>query len=113
MKELAGQMRRFLNLIGNHRNWIPWLIFRFLKQADGDFTFHTRSAMEVKVPRRMLQTWKECFFDETYLNTFKGLDAARHLYESFGFVLTQEEDGSQWGSTVTEQQFRRRSQGRA
>ncbi|WP_104654503.1 bifunctional helix-turn-helix transcriptional regulator/GNAT family N-acetyltransferase [Ralstonia insidiosa] len=55
----------------------------------------------------------DAHFDETYLNTFKGLDAARHLYESFGFVLTQEEDGSQWGSTVTEQQFRRRSQGRA
>ncbi|CAJ0815800.1 bifunctional helix-turn-helix transcriptional regulator/GNAT family N-acetyltransferase [Ralstonia flaminis] len=52
-------------------------------------------------------------FDETYLDTFKGLDAARHLYESFGFVLTQEEEGTQWGSTVTEQQFRRRSKGRA
>jgi len=50
-------------------------------------------------------------FDETYLNTFKGLDAARHLYESFGFQLTHEEAGTQWGSTVTEQQFRRRKQG--
>ncbi|MGN6260375.1 MAG: helix-turn-helix domain-containing GNAT family N-acetyltransferase [Ralstonia sp.] len=50
-------------------------------------------------------------FDETYLNTFKGLDAARHLYESFGFQLTQEEAGTQWGSTVTEQQFRRRKEG--
>lgn len=47
-------------------------------------------------------------FDETYLNTFKGLDAARHLYESFGFTLTHEEAGTQWGSPVTEQQFRRR-----
>ncbi|MGM3277120.1 bifunctional helix-turn-helix transcriptional regulator/GNAT family N-acetyltransferase [Ralstonia sp. 24A2] len=52
-------------------------------------------------------------FDETYLDTFKGLDAARHLYESFGFVLTREEEGTQWGSTVTEQQFRRRSKARA
>lgn len=50
-------------------------------------------------------------FDETYLNTFKGLDAARHLYESFGFQLTQEEAGTQWGSTVIEQQFRRRKPG--
>jgi len=48
-------------------------------------------------------------FDETYLNTFKGLDAARHLYESFGFTLTHEEAGTQWGSPVTEQQFRRRA----
>ncbi|WP_049623416.1 bifunctional helix-turn-helix transcriptional regulator/GNAT family N-acetyltransferase [Frateuria defendens] len=47
-------------------------------------------------------------FDETYLWTFKGLEAARHLYESFGFELTHEAEGAQWGHTVTEQQFRRR-----
>jgi len=48
-------------------------------------------------------------FDETYLWTFKGLDAARHLYESLGFRLTDEAEGSQWGSTVIEQRFSRRS----
>lgn len=47
-------------------------------------------------------------FNETYLWTFKGLDTARHLYESFGFQLTQELLGSQWGSTVVEQRFDRR-----
>lgn len=46
-------------------------------------------------------------FRETYLWTFKGLDAARHLYESFGFVLSQQLEGTQWGCQVTEQQFRR------
>jgi DNA-binding MarR family transcriptional regulator/GNAT superfamily N-acetyltransferase len=44
---------------------------------------------------------------ESYLWTFKGLDAARHLYESFGFRLTDESPGSQWGTTVTEQRFSR------
>jgi len=48
-------------------------------------------------------------FDETDLWTFKGLDAARHLYESFGFELTHEAEGTQWGSAVVEQQFRRRT----
>jgi hypothetical protein len=33
------------------------------------------------------------------------LDAARKLYESFGFKLQKEEQGAQWGSTVTEQQL--------
>ncbi|KAI3590507.1 Transcriptional regulator, MarR family [Cupriavidus sp. U2] len=47
-------------------------------------------------------------FDETWLWTFKGLDSARHLYESFGFVLTSEAAGTQWGSEVTEQRFSRR-----
>ncbi|VVD59102.1 MarR family transcriptional regulator [Pandoraea capi] len=46
-------------------------------------------------------------FRETYLWTFKGLDAARHLYESNGFCLTEEFEGDQWGSKVTEQRFTR------
>ena len=50
-------------------------------------------------------------FRETYLWTFKGLDAARHLYESFGFALTEESEGEQWGSRVVEQRFRRRAGG--
>ncbi|MBC3917098.1 MarR family transcriptional regulator [Undibacterium sp. CY18W] len=47
-------------------------------------------------------------FSETYLWTFKGLDAARHLYESFGFQLSNEEEGVQWGTSVTEQRFSRK-----
>ncbi|MEE1923550.1 bifunctional helix-turn-helix transcriptional regulator/GNAT family N-acetyltransferase [Pseudomonas sp. 148P] len=47
-------------------------------------------------------------FSAIQLHTFKGLDAARHLYESLGFELAHEEQGSQWGSTVIEQQFTRR-----
>ena len=46
-------------------------------------------------------------FAETYLWTFKGLDAARHLYESFGFRLAQESQGAQWGTQVVEQRFNR------
>jgi len=49
----------------------------------------------------------DAHFDETYLDTFKGLDAARHLYETCGFRLTQEATGSQWGTPVTEQRFTR------
>jgi len=47
-------------------------------------------------------------FKETYLWTFKGLDVARHLYESFGFQLALEAEGEQWGVRVTEQKFCRR-----
>ncbi|MBB5458592.1 GNAT superfamily N-acetyltransferase [Paraburkholderia sp. Cpub6] len=48
-------------------------------------------------------------FDETYLWTFKGLDAARHLYESFGFRSSEESEGTQWGTRVVEQRFNRLS----
>ncbi|WP_265533616.1 bifunctional helix-turn-helix transcriptional regulator/GNAT family N-acetyltransferase [Pseudomonas saponiphila] len=44
-------------------------------------------------------------FAATRLWTFKGLDAARALYEEQGFVLVQEQVGEQWGAAVTEQCF--------
>ncbi len=47
-------------------------------------------------------------FERTRLWTFKGLDAARHLYEKHGFVLVRENPGKQWGSEVIEQEFERK-----
>lgn len=44
-------------------------------------------------------------FEKVYLWTFQGLDAARHLYEKFGFSLKKAFEGDQWGTTVTEQYF--------
>ena len=46
-------------------------------------------------------------FDETHLWTFSGLNAARHLYESHGFQLMEEQLGNQWGTEVLEQRFGR------
>lgn len=46
-------------------------------------------------------------FDRTRLWTFKGLDAARHLYEKHGFSLVHETLGIQWGTEVIEQEFAR------
>jgi len=40
-----------------------------------------------------------------YLWTFKGLMQAKHLYEKYGFALEEENEGSQWGTTVTEQRY--------
>lgn len=44
-------------------------------------------------------------YGRTYLWTFDGLHAARHLYESHGFRLVHESPGSQWGTEVREQKF--------
>jgi N-acetylglutamate synthase-like GNAT family acetyltransferase len=48
---------------------------------------------------------KESGYSSVYLWTFKGLHSAKHLYEKYGFSLTEERTGEQWGSTVTEQRF--------
>ncbi|MEM7525233.1 MAG: helix-turn-helix domain-containing GNAT family N-acetyltransferase [Pseudomonadota bacterium] len=45
---------------------------------------------------------------EIHLWTFRGLDAARALYERVGFRLTEETPGRQWGAEVIEQTFVRR-----
>ena len=40
-----------------------------------------------------------------YLTTLAGLDAARRLYERFGFVLVHEERDRTWGIEISEQRF--------
>lgn len=40
-----------------------------------------------------------------YLTTFAGLDAARRIYDSFGFRLVREQRDSTWGTDVLEQRF--------
>ena len=46
-------------------------------------------------------------YERIGLWTFAGLDAARHLYETFGFRLVVEREGEQWGARVREQRFER------
>ncbi|WP_209008220.1 bifunctional helix-turn-helix transcriptional regulator/GNAT family N-acetyltransferase [Roseibium polysiphoniae] len=48
-------------------------------------------------------------FDEIHLWTLKGLEPARALYERNGFSLVDEYEGDQWGRSVTEQKFVKKS----
>lgn len=49
-------------------------------------------------------------YDRVYLHTFKGLEAAQHLYESAGFKLMETQSGDQWGTRVDEQRYEARLQ---
>ena len=40
-----------------------------------------------------------------YLDTFAGLDAARHLYEHAGFTMVHSRQDTTWGPPVEEQRF--------
>jgi GNAT superfamily N-acetyltransferase len=44
-------------------------------------------------------------YKRTFLWTFEGLGAARHLYEAAGFSLVKQQSGEQWGTLVNEQCF--------
>ena len=50
---------------------------------------------------------RENRYDRVWLTTFAGLDAARKLYEDFGFRLTVEEASDPWSGTVGLQRFER------
>ncbi len=47
-------------------------------------------------------------FERVWLTTFAGLDAARALYERYGFALVSEAAHDQWSGGVREQLFERR-----
>lgn len=57
--------------------------------------------------QKALEFVETCGYRKTFLWTFAGLHAARHLYESHRFRLVQESPGNQWGTWVTEQRFER------
>jgi GNAT superfamily N-acetyltransferase len=44
-------------------------------------------------------------FEQLYLMTVKGLDAARRLYEKIGFSLDHEYSADQWGLELIEQRY--------
>ena len=44
-------------------------------------------------------------YPKIYLDTVAGLEAARHLYEKYGFRLISEQRGCQWGAEAVEQRF--------
>jgi len=61
------------------------------------------------IGRRLLQAGMdfihESGFRRAHLTTFAGLDAARALYESHGFVLQHEAADETWGRPLVEQTF--------
>jgi RimJ/RimL family protein N-acetyltransferase len=58
-----------------------------------------------KLMHELMSFCERQHFKRVYLTTFAGLDAARHLYEKWGFHLVQEVEDVHWGSVLTEQMF--------
>jgi GNAT superfamily N-acetyltransferase len=48
---------------------------------------------------------KECQYENVYLWTFRGLEAARRLYVGFGFSMIEENPVQQWGRELYEQRY--------
>lgn len=56
--------------------------------------------------RRSIEFCKEAGYKRIYLWSFKGLKAARYLYECEGFRLCKEHEVRQWGQDIVEQMFK-------
>ncbi|MEQ9443413.1 MAG: FkbM family methyltransferase [Cyclobacteriaceae bacterium] len=61
-----NKLRRYSNLVKNISNWTSYLWFKALS-SESSFLFYLRDAFQVEVPRQMLSSFKESFFDEIYL----------------------------------------------
>lgn len=77
---------------------LRWFIVSDRLRGTGVGTALLAAAMEFCRARR---------YQQVQLWTFEGLDAARHLYEKFGFRLAYQQRGTQWGTEVNEQRFER------
>ena len=58
-----------------------------------------------RLVREAMTFCREKRYRRVYLWTFKGLEAARHLYEKEGFKLVEQHLGESWGQKVVEQRF--------
>ena len=58
-----------------------------------------------KLMRTALDSCRERGYATIFLDTVAGLDAARHLYEKFGFRMVSQQQGERWGAEAIEQRF--------
>jgi GNAT superfamily N-acetyltransferase len=58
-----------------------------------------------KLMRTALAFCRERRYSKIFLDTVAGLDAARHLYEKFGFRMVSQQQGERWGAEAIEQRF--------
>ena len=80
----------------NHIAHLRWFILSDILRGAGAGNYLLQQAISF---------CKQQQYESVYLWTFQGLDSARHLYEKYGFQLTEERAGAQWGSNVIEQRF--------
>ncbi len=81
---------------GENRGYLRWFI------VDPDYQSF---GLGGKMMQAAMDFCDEQCFEEVHLDTFAGLDAARKLYERFGFELVEEELGRNYGEEVLEQKF--------
>ena len=94
--EIVGSVAIDGEDLGNNVAHLRWFIVESRVRGAG---------LGKRLIRQVVDYCNDRGFPEVHLWTFKGLDAARSLYERNGFVLAEEYLGDQWGSEILEQRF--------
>ena len=89
MAESTGKSVGFIAIIGIDEKTAQLRWFLIEPEFRGKGLGHRLMAEAIGYCRRKK-------FAKVFLSTFKGLDAARHLYSRFGFVQTEEEADDTW-----------------
>ncbi len=63
------------------------------------------SGLGRKLVSTVMEYCQQKYYNHVFLWTFKGLDAARHLYQNFGFTLTEEKENDTWNNQLIEQRW--------
>jgi len=58
-----------------------------------------------KLVTAVMDYCRQQHYNHVFLWTFKGLDAACHLYEQYGFTLTEEKENNTWKNQLLEQRW--------
>lgn len=64
------QWRRITNHFTHHFSPLSYYVWKLRGKPGDSFVFRTKRLGKIKVPCRLLNTYKECFFDNTYLKGF-------------------------------------------
>ncbi|MBI5252340.1 MAG: GNAT family N-acetyltransferase [Desulfomonile tiedjei] len=121
--QVARELSLFLSNFQTDRDgfWVALLQGRFAGAIAIDGTLGTSEGARLRwfiveprfhgngVGRELIRSAVEfcrnAGYHKVFLWTFRGLDAARKLYEQAGFTVTEESEVDQWGSRIVEQKF--------
>ena len=69
MSKSKNKIIRYSNLLKKVSNWKSYLWFKVFSRKE-NFEFILRNSISITVPRKILSSFRECFFDEIYIRHF-------------------------------------------
>jgi FkbM family methyltransferase len=69
-QKLSSKYQRYHSIFKEINNWSSYLLFKMGVHPGKDFTFSFKDGHTYTVPKKMIGPFRECFFDDQYLQKF-------------------------------------------